>query len=37
MQKNNINDYKDRLGSPFGAVKVNPKTGKPIKQKKKGK
>lgn len=30
----NINDYKDRLGSPIGAVRIDPKTGKPIKTKK---
>ncbi len=31
--KNSINDYKDRMSSPVGAVRINPKTRKPIKTK----
>ena len=30
---NNINDYKNRLTSPIGAVRIDPKTGKEIKSK----
>ena len=29
--KNNINDYKDRMSAPMGAVLIDPKTKKPIK------
>lgn len=38
-KKGTINDYKDRLSSPIGAVRIDPKTRKPIptKQKKKSK
>lgn len=36
--KTTVNDYKDRMTSPFGAVLTNPKTRKPVKSgKKKGK
>lgn len=31
--KPKIDEYKDRLGSPFGTVRIDPKTGKPIKKK----
>lgn len=31
MAKNNIDDYKNRMTSPIGAVRIDPKTGKPIK------
>ena len=38
-KKPTINDYKDRMTAPIGAVRINPKTGKPIPNKttKKGK
>lgn len=35
MAKRSIDDYKDRLGSPVGAVQIDPKTGKTIKAGKK--
>ena len=28
-----ISEYKDRMTAPIGAVRTNPKTGKPIKSK----
>ncbi len=31
-QKNRIDDYKDRMSSPIGAVRIDPKTKKPIKK-----
>ena len=31
--KANINEYKNRLTSPIGAVRIDPKTGKAIKSK----
>lgn len=31
--KTKIEDYKDRMTSPVGAVRIDPKTKKPIKQK----
>ena len=37
-RNSNINDYKDRMTSPVGAVRIDPKTRKPItKSKKRGK
>lgn len=39
-KKTNINDYKNRMTAPIGAVQIDPKTGKVIKPKntkKKGK
>lgn len=33
--KSNIKDYKDRLSSPVGAVRIDPKTRKPITKKQK--
>ena len=32
-KKNSIDDYKDRMTSPIGAVRIDPKTGKAIKPK----
>ena len=32
-KKANINDYKDRMSSPIGAVRLDPKTMKPAKSK----
>ena len=32
--KSNINDYKNRMDSPIGAVRIDPKTRKPITTKK---
>ena len=32
--KTNINEYKNRMDSPVGAVRIDPKTRKPIKDKK---
>ena len=32
MAKANIGDYKDRMTSPIGAVRIDPKTKKPIKK-----
>ena len=32
-----INDYKNRMTSPIGAVRIDPKTRKPIKDTKKKK
>ena len=29
--KRSINDYKNRLDSPIGAIRISTKTGKPIK------
>ena len=38
MAKTKIEEYKNRLDSPIGAIRINPKTGKPITKKaKKGK
>jgi len=40
MAKQGIDAYKDRFSSPIGAVRIDPKTGKPVKKtvkKKKGK
>ena len=38
MKKATINDYKNRMTSPIAAVRIDPKTRKPIKDtKKKGK
>ena len=34
MVKHGIDEYKDRLDSPIGAIRIDPKTGKPIKGKK---
>lgn len=31
MKKATINDYKNRMTSPIGAVRIDPKTRKPIK------
>ena len=33
-KKPSIDDYKDRMNAPIGAIRINPKTGKPIKPKK---
>lgn len=33
MPKTKIEDYKDRMSSPIGAVRIDPKTKKPIKKK----
>lgn len=33
-KKTSINEYKNRLDSPIGAVRISPKTGKPIRAKK---
>ena len=32
MAKNTIGEYKDRMSSPVGAVRTDPKTRKPIKK-----
>lgn len=32
MAKNSISEYKDRMTSPMGIVRTNPKTGKPVKK-----
>lgn len=32
MAKNKIGDYKDRMDSPIGIVRTDPKTRKPIKK-----
>ena len=29
-KKTSINDYKNRMNAPIGAVRIDPKTGKPI-------
>lgn len=34
MAKSNIDDYKDRMTAPVGAVQIDPKTKKPITKKK---
>lgn len=38
-KRNSIDDFKDRMTCPFGAVRLDPKTNKPItkKTKKRGK
>jgi hypothetical protein len=38
-KKLTINDYKDRFTAPVGAVRIDPKTNKPVRKKtvKKGK
>ena len=33
MPKSSIDDYKDRMSSPIGIVRTDPKTRKPIKKK----
>lgn len=33
MAKNRIDEYKDRMDSPMGIVRTDPKTRKPIKKK----
>lgn len=30
MKKPSINDYKDRMDSPVGAIRIDPKTKKPV-------
>jgi len=32
MAKNNIGAYKDRMASPMGIVRTNPKTRKPVQK-----
>lgn len=32
-KKSNINDFKNRFNSPVVGVRIDPKTGKPIKKK----
>ena len=34
-KKTSIDDYKDRMTCPFGAVRLDPKTNKPMKKTKK--
>ncbi len=29
-KKTSINDYKNRMDAPVGAVRIDPKTGKPL-------